>query len=270
MLTIKDCEAIMNEVRTKFKGGYKSSNKVYAPDLAPKWQVLTPSGYKNHKIAKEQPKYNPYGKTVKSVNGYNDDKEVYTNSKGIEKQNREKHKQRFLQQKNASKQIKIIRDANTTDAERLLSLSHAIAGNCGEMQNLASALALQKLREQRDDKTQVFKGSIKGRGNGDHAFCIVSPEHLGSKVFYKNVDEFAKTFTIRSKTKIIDPWLNVACYAYDYRGFAYNKFLKWTKDGKRVIWSGKDGLSMGWYPPAGVEYWTAFKETTFFIMKPKI
>jgi hypothetical protein len=113
------------------------------------------------------------------------------------------------------------------------------SGNCGEMANVASYLAISVFGA---DRTEVWIGRITRPG--DHVFCLVGPAPKAKSVQQMN-----------NSSLVIDPWLNTSCTASQYEHRAMAKFWKWHKQGKRIAFTGSVGY--GWYAPGG-EYLDTF------------
>ena len=113
------------------------------------------------------------------------------------------------------------------------------SGNCGEMANVASYLAISVFGA---DRTEVWIGRITRPG--DHVFCLVGPTPKAKSVQQMN-----------NSSLVIDPWLNTSCTASQYEHRAMAKFWKWHKQGKRIAFTGSVGY--GWYAPGG-EYLDTF------------
>ena len=97
-----------------------------------------------------------------------------------------------------------------------------LAGNCQEMALLA-AYGTVKLNW----GGTPYIGKI---GGGAHAFCLIAPQPL-AKVEFSTI----KALTDTSITSIImDPWLNVACYAIACGERVDIKLDDWQQGGKRI------------------------------------
>ena len=118
-----------------------------------------------------------------------------------------------------------------------------IAGNCSEQSDVAAYLAIGLDRSIRD-LTYIAELS----NPGDHVFCVIL--RRSDPPSWRNVAEMIGGCT-DALAFILDPWMNLSCYAASYRGMASAKMNKWLGQGKRIDWAGKDGKTGGWYQPGG-------------------
>ena len=116
------------------------------------------------------------------------------------------------------------------------------AGNCVEMAAVAAALAIDRHHV---PGHAVYLASITRPG--DHVFCVVSPK----APTWPNVMAMAPDAPVASGAFVIDPWLNTACPGEDYKWAAFTKIGEWSRDGKRIAWSGVNGNALGWWEPTG-------------------
>lgn len=132
-------------------------------------------------------------------------------------------------------------------AEELVKMPLADrSGNCGEMAALSAYYAL---KTEFINRNLIYIGAVDDPG--DHAFCLVASADIkDSSLKFSTVTDFTKSAAAKSWL-IIDPWLNVACTANDYLTEGAVKLNKWTAEGKRVAWAGRDGKSPNWYAPNG-------------------
>lgn len=116
------------------------------------------------------------------------------------------------------------------------------SGNCMEMAAVSAVIAIDEYRFAPD---WVYIASI-GRP-GDHAFCLLSirdPQWANAAAMVPG--------STGGVAYVIDPWLNTTCKAQDYWAAAQARVAKWSRDGKRIAWTGVDGQHLGWYDPSGV------------------
>jgi hypothetical protein len=124
-------------------------------------------------------------------------------------------------------------------AKIIYASSDYASGNCGEMANVASYLAISVFGA---DRNELWIGRIAKPG--DHVFCLVGPTPAAKTVQQMN-----------NGSLVIDPWLNTSCTSSQYEHRAMAKFWKWHKQGKRIAFTGSVGY--GWYAPGG-EYLDTF------------
>jgi len=128
------------------------------------------------------------------------------------------------------------------------------SGNCMEMAALSAYYVI--VRGYAEPDCTHFVQITKP---GDHAFCLVTPNKLSDCDLtpFSSVTAFTKSASA-SKWFVIDPWLNVACFANEYLFSAHGQLEKWGWEGKRIAWKhGSQG--QGWYPATG-EYRNKFEE----------
>lgn len=230
MLTLNDCQEINSAVRSLFKSGPKSSNKIYLPNSENLPGCL--------QISEERTKG-----AIASIE-------------------LPKHAKR-LEDRSAAQKMRIKNLApGMAGAAQLLDAREArqLAGNCGEMAILAAGLASEQ-----DPSAQVWKcslGEFDNQGHKhDHVFCLIQPSMKellaagvkGMDLVYlpgrvSDLDAVARNLQFL----IIDPWLNVACQANDYLTQVKAKLVKWDQAQKRILFGGN------YYRPADKSYVNAF------------
>jgi hypothetical protein len=131
-----------------------------------------------------------------------------------------------------------------------LGTTHAL--NCGELANIAFAVAHAKLGE--SERPRVGKALLLKPA--DHAFCVVGPNEDLQKISQVTVEDLAKTFST-SDVWVADPWLNLCCRIASYPVEAQERLKKWQEANKRIAWKGPKGNYEGWYQPLG-KYAQAF------------
>jgi len=115
------------------------------------------------------------------------------------------------------------------------------AGNCMEMAAVAAAIAIDKFHVAPDS---VYCAQIGFPG--DHSFCLLSEDWPRWRTVSQMVAGSGD-----ADAYVIDPWLNTACPAQAYWETAWKRLCKWAANGKRIMWSGQGGNSLGWYSPDG-------------------
>jgi hypothetical protein len=154
-------------------------------------------------------------------------------------------------------------------AENLLNMPESNrSGNCTEMACLAAYYACDPRKSYNVKRDCVFIVTLCGKG--DHVFCLVcttdDDKSKVTKLQWPDFSYFSKTKSSPFKlpgTLVIDPWLNVACYASNYLEEAGAKLEYWAGRGKKINW-GAGPQGPGWYPPNG-EYKKAFEKADLSI-----
>ena len=119
------------------------------------------------------------------------------------------------------------------------------SGNCLEMASLSAYYILRNKFVSRDF---IYIGTV--HTPADHSFCFVSEVNIIKEMLFLSVLDFTRTESALSSI-IVDPWLNVACRAYNYCDEIPKKLGKWAREGKRIGWAPRPQYA-GWYAPNGV------------------
>lgn len=120
-------------------------------------------------------------------------------------------------------------------------ISALATGNCMEQSAVAAYRAITL-----DGGVRNSTGVVTIKPPGDHMFCIVGL--TGS--LWRNVASMKNDSAI-PRPIVIDPWMNLVCYASQYPDEAGSKIQKWLSVGKRIFWWGNDQNRIGWYQPGG-------------------
>ena len=216
-MDLSTAEDILQRVRVFYAGGHKSNNKLYNASTD---EVVYPTDMKIH------------ASTQKALSEFDPDEVLQKDVKRAQR----------ADLSGINRPVVSAATVNKSRYEKgkiIYASSDCASGNCGEMANVASYLAISVFSA---DRNEVWIGRITKPG--DHVFCLVGAPPKAKSVQHMN-----------NSSLVIDPWLNTSCTASQYEHRAMAKFWKWHKQGKRIAFTGSVGY--GWYAPGG-EYLDTF------------